>query len=64
MRWKQIGWKNTDHGPGPSQAGGGAIASPGFGQTVNPISTKRTDYAHRITMSPPNFQTLRRPCGL
>ena len=39
---------------------GGAV----FGQTVNPISTRRADDAHHSNTSPPppDFQTLRRPC--
>ena len=41
---------------------GGALAPPIFGQTVNPISTRGADYAHHITTSPPDFQTLRQPC--
>ena len=32
------------------------------GQTVNPISTMGTDYAHHSTTSSPDFRTLRRPC--
>ena len=44
-------------------ASGGALAPPVFGQTVNPISTKGSDYAHHSNPSPPpDFQTLRRPC--
>jgi len=40
----------------------GASAPPMFGRTVNPISTRGADYALHSTTSPPNFQTLRRPC--
>ena len=41
---------------------GGARAHPVFGRPVNPISTWGAHYAHHITMCPPDFQTLRRPC--
>ena len=30
---------------------------------ANPISTRGADYAHHSTTSPPDFQTLRRPCN-
>ena len=40
----------------------GAMASPVFGRSVNPISTKGADYAHQIIRAPPDFQTFRRPC--
>ena len=44
---------------GPSQAGGeGALAPPVFGQTVNPISTRGTDYTHHSTTSPPRISDL------
>ena len=41
---------------------GGAGPPPVLGRTVKPISTRGADYAHHSTTSPPNFQTLRRPC--
>ena len=39
----------------------GALAPPIFGQTVNPISTRGTDYAHHSTLSPP--PRISRPCN-
>ena len=36
----------------------GALAPPMFGQTVNPISTRRADYARQSTTSPPKFSGL------
>ena len=39
-------------------AGGGALAPPVFGQTVNPISTRGVDYAHHSTTSPPGFSDI------
>ena len=33
----------------------GALAPTVFCQTVNPISTRGTDYAHHSTTSPPGF---------
>ena len=41
-----------------SKGVGGAEALPVFGQTVNPISTGGTDYAHYNTTSPPGFSDL------
>ena len=35
---------------------GWALAHPEFGSTVNPITTRGTDYAHHITASPPGFE--------
>ena len=35
---------------------GVALAHPEFGSSVNPITTKGTDYAHNITASPPGFE--------
>ena len=47
--------------PGLSSPGG-TMASPGFGRSVNPISTRGVeDYDHQITMEPPDFQTFLRP---
>jgi hypothetical protein len=31
---------------------------PGFGSSVNPITTRGADYAHRITASPLGFENL------
>ena len=36
----------------------GALASPMFGRTVNPISTRGADYARHSTTSPPKFSDL------
>ena len=40
----------------------GVLAPPVSGQTVNPNSTRGTDYTHHSNPSPPDFQTMRRPC--
>ena len=37
---------------------GGAMAPPDFGRSVNPISTRGTDYAHLITTDTPGFLAL------
>ena len=37
---------------------GGALAPPVFGKTVNPISTKGTDYAHLIITGTLRFSDL------
>ena len=37
---------------------GGAMAHPDFGRSVNPISTRRTDYGHLITTGTPGFSDL------
>ena len=38
---------------------GGAMAPPDFGRSVNPISTRETDYApHIITIGPSGFSDL------
>ena len=37
---------------------GCAIAQPDFGRSVNPISTRGTDYAHLITTGTPGFSDL------
>ena len=37
---------------------GWALAHLEFGSSVNPITTMGTDYAHRITASPPGFENL------
>ena len=46
-----------------SGGAGGALAPSVFAITVNPISTRGADYAHHSTTSPPDFQTLQRPCS-
>ena len=37
---------------------GCAMAHPDFGRSVNPISTRGTDYAHLITSGTPGFSDL------
>ena len=37
---------------------GGAMAHPDFGRSVNPISTRGTNYAHLITTGTPRFSDL------
>ena len=37
---------------------GGAMAPPDFGRSVNPISTRGTDYTHLITNGTPGFSDL------
>ena len=37
---------------------GDAMTPPEFGRSVNPISTRRTDYAHLITTGTPGFPEL------
>ena len=41
---------------------GCAMADPDFGRSVNPISTRETDYAQLITTGTPGFSDLRRLC--
>ena len=36
----------------------GAMAPPDFGRSVNPVSTRGTDYAHLITTGTPGFSDL------
>ena len=36
----------------------GAMASPDFGRSVNPISIRGVDYAHHIITCPPGFPDL------
>ena len=38
--------------------GGGAMAPPDFGRSVNPISFRGTYYAHLITTGTPGFSDL------
>ena len=40
-----------------------ALAHPEFGSSVNPITTRRADYAHPITASPPGFENLAASLG-
>ena len=35
-----------------------AMAPPDFERSVNPISTRRADYAHHITTGPPGFSEI------
>ena len=37
---------------------GDAMAPPDFGRSVNPISTRGTDYVHLITTGTPGFSDL------
>ena len=37
----------------------GALASPEFGSSVNPIPSRGADYAHTITASTPGFENLK-----
>ena len=37
---------------------GGAMAHPDFGRSINPISTRGTDYGHLITTGTPGFSDL------
>ena len=47
------------NGTGVSSLGvPGAMAPPDFGRSVNPISTRGTDYAHLITTDTPGFSAL------
>ena len=46
---------NRDVVPGGA---GGAMAPPDFGRSVNPISTRGTDYANLITTGTPGFSDL------
>ena len=43
--------------------GGRALAHVEFGSSVNPITTRRADYAHPITASPPKFENLAASLG-
>ena len=36
---------------------------PDFGRSVNPISTRGTDYAPHFSTRPSDFQTKRHPCN-
>ena len=36
----------------------GTMATPDFGRSVNPISTKGADYAHGIILAPSDLQTF------
>ena len=44
--------------PGGAGGAGGAMAPPDFGRSVNPISTRWTNYAHLITTGTPGFSDL------
>ena len=41
-----------------SRWAGWALAHSEFGSSVNPITTRGTDYAHHITVCPPRFENL------
>ena len=40
---------------------GGAMATPDFGRSVNPISTRGGGHAHQIILALPDFHTFLRP---
>ena len=42
----------------PGGAGSATMAPPDFGRSVNPISTRGTDYVHRITTGTPGLSDL------
>ena len=46
---------SSDSASGPV---GWALAHLEFGSSVNPITTRGTDYAHQITACPPGFENL------
>ena len=50
-------WDLLTRGVVPGGAGG-ATTPPDFGRSVNPNSTKGTDYAHLITTGTPRFSDL------
>ena len=54
-QWRPHQWcAAASRGVVPGGAGG-ATALPDFGRSVNPISTRGTDYAHLITTGTPRF---------
>ena len=61
---KTPSWKRGGSGPAeiPEPEGQGDVHPQYFGRSLNPISTKRADYAQLITTRPlPDFQTFRHP---
>ena len=50
--------ESRDVVPGGSGGAGGAMALTHLGSSVNPISTRGTDYAHLITTGPLGFSDL------
>ena len=45
--------------------GGGNCHPPDFGRSINLISIRGTDYAHKLLVaSPSDFLTFRHPCGV
>jgi hypothetical protein len=48
-------WISSDAASGWA---GWDLAHPEFGSSVEPIPTKRADYAHHITAFPPGFENL------
>ena len=47
------------YGSGMPEAGGrGRVPSSDFGRSINPISTRGTDYPHLITTGTPRFSNL------
>ena len=53
-----LAWFLSTYRAVASGGAGEAEALPVFGQTVNPISTRGTDYANHNTTSPPGFSDL------
>ena len=41
---------------------GGAMAPPDFGKSVNPITTRETDYVPTSLLAPPDLQTFLQSC--
>ena len=50
--WSKWGFERWCH------TRGATMAPPDFGRSVNPISTRKADYAHQIMLALPDFQTL------
>ena len=48
----------TSYSDAASGWAGWALAQPEFGSSVNPITTRGADYAHRITACPSGFENL------
>ena len=52
------GENHVDHRDVVPGGAGGAMTPPDFGRSVNPISTRGTDYAHLTTAGTPGFSDL------
>ena len=59
-----VGQRDSDGRPVRAGGAGGAMASPDFDGSFNPISSSGwVDYAHHTsTAPPPDFYTFLRPC--